>query len=68
MQTLDCCDGRYSAAYGQPFSITQSVRGGVKRFTAEWLPTRCRRTFLTKREATAYVKAHEAVAYAPRPR
>ena len=59
-----CCPATYSGAFGsRPFSITMSTRQGVKRFTAEWLPTRCRRTFPTKREATAFIKAHEKVAY-----
>jgi hypothetical protein len=30
---------------------------------AEWLPTRCRRTFASKGEATAWVKAHERRCY-----
>lgn len=61
---MDCCDAHYSSAYGtRPFSITMSTRHGVKRFMAEWLPTRCRKTFATKREATMFVKEHEKVAY-----
>lgn len=59
-----CCDAHYASTYGsRQFSITANTRGGVKRFTAEWLPTRCRRTFSTKREATQFVKDHENRCY-----
>jgi len=57
---MECCDAHYSAAHGtRMFSIVRTVRRGVAYFDAEWLPTRCRARFLTKREATTWVKAHE---------
>lgn len=45
------------------FSIVRRVRSGSPTFEAEWLPTRCRKVFFTKREATQWVKAHEVKAY-----
>lgn len=60
----NCCTAALSSAYGtKPFSIVRRVRQGTPRFEAEWLPTRCRRVFATKAEATAWVKAHERRAY-----
>lgn len=50
--------------YGtQPFSITAETRGGRKGYRATWLPSNNSARFATKREATAFVKAHERVAY-----
>lgn len=43
--------------------LRATVRRGKKYFDAEWMPTRCRARFETKREATAFVKAHEKRAY-----
>ena len=54
--------------YGSyPFSITRSVRQGVRGYEAEWFPTRNRARFATKREAVAFIKAHEAIAYGTAP-
>lgn len=50
--------------YGSyPFSITRETRQGVKGFRATWLPTDNSARFATKREAVAFIKAHEAIAY-----
>lgn len=52
--------------YGSyPFSINRETRQGVKGFRATWLPTNNSDRFATKREAVAFIKAHEAIAYAP---
>lgn len=50
--------------YGSyPHSITRETRRGVRGYVAEWLPTGNRARFATKREAVAFIKAHEAIAY-----
>lgn len=50
--------------YGtNPFSIVRETRQGVKAFRATWHPTNNSARFATKREATAFIKAHEAIAY-----
>jgi hypothetical protein len=46
-----------------PFSITMETRQGRRGFRATWLPTNNSARFGTKREATAFVKAHERIAY-----
>ncbi len=46
-----------------PFSITRETRRGVRGFRAHWLPTNNSARFATKREAVAFIKAHEAIAY-----
>ena len=47
----------------RPYSITIETRRGVKGFRATWLPTNNSARFAGKREATAFVKAHERIAY-----
>lgn len=60
----ECCAATYAMGYGiHPYSIVQRTRAGVKFYEAEWMPTRCRRRFATKREATAFVKHHEHRCY-----
>lgn len=50
--------------YGMyPHSITRETRRGVKGYRATWLPTNNSDRFATKREAVAFIKAHEAIAY-----
>lgn len=50
--------------YGtQPFSITAETRQGRKGFRATWMPSGSSARFATKREATAFIKAHERIAY-----
>jgi hypothetical protein len=50
--------------YGtQPFSITRQTRMKVRYVVAEWLPTSNRAWFFTKRDAVAFIKAHERAAY-----
>jgi hypothetical protein len=50
--------------YGsQPYAICRETRRGVRGFVATWLPTNNSARFATKREAVAFVKAHEAIAY-----
>ena len=51
-------------AGGQPFSICVSVRRGVRGFEATWHPSGNTGRFASKREATAFVKAHERAFYA----
>ena len=46
-----------------PFSIVRRTVRGRRLLEAEWLPTGNRAQFATKREAVAFVKAHEAIAY-----
>ncbi len=59
-----CCDAHFSSAYGtRMFSITQRTVNGVRFTYATWLPTNCTKRFATKREATAWVKAHERRCY-----
>ena len=50
--------------YGsQPFSICVQTRQGVRGYVATWHPTGNSARFKTKREAVAFVKAHEKIAY-----
>lgn len=53
----------YHGYGGYPFSINHETRQGVKGFRATWLPTGNSARFKTKREAVAFIKAHEAIAY-----
>ena len=59
MTDSPCCPATFNSAYATQFSIVRRTRQGTAYFVAEWLPTRCRKSFPTKREATAWVKAHE---------
>ena len=50
--------------YGsRPFSITAETRQGRKGYRATWLPTNNGARFATMRQATAFIKAHERIAY-----
>ena len=46
-----------------PFSITRRTVRGRRVVEATWLPTNNSAQFATKREAVAFIKAHEAIAY-----
>ena len=60
----ECCPATFSSAYGtRMFTIVKRTRQGVATYEAEWMPTRCRKRFTTKREATAWVKDHERRCY-----
>lgn len=49
----------------RPFAITRETRAGVALYRATWLPTNNSARFAGKRDATAFVKAHESIAYGP---
>lgn len=64
-----CCAAATTGTGGHgmyPFSIVKRTVRGQAGFEAEWYPTRCRRRFTSKGEATAFVKAHEAMAWGPK--
>ena len=50
--------------YGtRPYAICAETRHGRKGFRATWLPSNSSARFASKREATAFIKAHERIAY-----
>lgn len=64
-----CCAAATTSTNGhgtRPFSIVKRTVRGETRFDAEWYPTGCRRRFASKGQATAFVKAHEAMAWGPK--
>jgi hypothetical protein len=51
----------------RPYTICKEVRDGVLRYVATWLPTNNSARFVGKRDATAFIQAHEEIAYGTGP-